>query len=173
MKLEKRGDGEAEELSSAGDTPGKKPVFVYIMILFIAAFLLMALSFFTNQHSNAENLGALQDSVSSLQAVQATQDRNLQLQEELVNTERELDALEEELRAAEEEAAGARGAADALLALYTLQQQYSAGSYDACRETLRSMESQGLTALLPAQGPDGVTPPAERYTQLKEAVEQK
>lgn len=49
MKLEKRGDGETpvpQEPSS-----GKKPVVVYIMILFIVAFLLMALSFVMHQRA--------------------------------------------------------------------------------------------------------------------------
>ena len=173
MKLEKRSDSETEERPTAGDTSGKKPVVIYIMILFIVAFLLMALSFFMHQRSNTEALGALQTSVSSLQAVQATQDKNIQLQEELVNAEEELDALQQELREAREEAAVTQEAADALLSLYKLQQQYSAGKYDDCRDTILSMEKQDLPSALPAQGPDGVTPPAERYTQLKEAVEQK
>ena len=47
MKFEKRSGGEAEAPSPAPeDKPsGKKPVVIYIMILFIVAFLLMALSF--------------------------------------------------------------------------------------------------------------------------------
>lgn len=44
----------------------KKPVVIYIMILFIAAFLLMTLSFFMHQRSNTEVLGELQDSVNAM-----------------------------------------------------------------------------------------------------------
>lgn len=173
MNLKKRSGSETEDLPAAGDKPGKKPVVIYIMILFIVAFLLMALSFFMHQRSNSEALGELQTSVSALQAVQATQDKNIQLQEELVKAEEVLDTLQQELRSAKQESAGAQGAADALLCLYTLQQQYSAGNYDDCRETIQSMESRNLISLLPAEGAEGVTPPAERYTQLKEAVEAK
>ena len=53
--------------TSPADKPGKKPVVVYIMILFIAAFLLMALSFFMHQRSNSEVLGELQNSVTTMQ----------------------------------------------------------------------------------------------------------
>ena len=58
---------------------------------------------------------------------------------------------------------------EAMLELYTLQQQFSAGDYDACMQTMQFMESQGLVALLPKED-DDVTPPAQRYEQLKEAV---
>ena len=54
MKFEKR--------AAAGETPteqepqetGKKPVIVYILILFLAAFLLMFLSLLAHQRSNSE-----------------------------------------------------------------------------------------------------------------------
>ena len=86
MKFEKRSGDEAETPSSAPEeTPstGKKPVVIYIMILFIVAFLLMALSFLMHQRSNSEVLGELQDSVTAMQEVQATQDALLALIAEL------------------------------------------------------------------------------------------
>ena len=86
MKFEKRSGDEAETPSSAPEeTPstGKKPVVIYIMILFIVAFLLMALSFLMHQRSNSEVIGELQDSVTAMQEVQATQDALLDLQNQL------------------------------------------------------------------------------------------
>ena len=50
------------------------------MILFIAAFLLMALSFLMHQRSNTEALGDLQDSVTAMQEVQGYQVKVIQLQ---------------------------------------------------------------------------------------------
>ena len=64
MKLEKRSGGQPSEAPE--EAPGKKPVLVYIMILFIAAFLLMALSFAAHQRRNTEALGELQNSVSAM-----------------------------------------------------------------------------------------------------------
>ena len=80
MKLEKRSDGQGEpnpDRQPETAPTGKKPVVVYIMILFIAAFLLMALSFFMHQRSNTEALGELQHSVTAMQEVQATQEKIL------------------------------------------------------------------------------------------------
>ena len=80
MKLEKRSSGEAEETPlPQEESHSKKPVVVYIMILFIVAFLLMALSFLMHQRSNTEALGKLQSSVSAMQEVQVVQDKVIQL----------------------------------------------------------------------------------------------
>ena len=169
MKLEKRSSGGPEEQPEKKPS-SRKPVVVYIMILFIAAFLLMALSFFMHQRSNTEALGELQNSVSALQEVQATQDENIQLQEELATANDEIEDLKKQLEDSQQEIDDAQAETAALLALYTLQQQFSSGDYDACRITMQSMEDQGLVALLPDKLEQDVTSPAQRYQQLKEAV---
>ena len=169
MKLEKRSSGGPEEQPEKAPS-SRKPVVVYIMILFIAAFLLMALSFFMHQRSNTEALGELQHSVSALQEVQATQDKNIQLQEELADANSQLEELRQQLDDAYAQAQAAQAETEALLALYTLQQQYSSADYDACRITMQTMVDQGLVELLPDTAQQGVTSPAQRYEQLKEAV---
>ena len=89
------------------EKPAKsKPVVVYIMILFIAAFLLMALSFLMHQRSNTEALGQLQNSVSAMQEVQANQEKIIELQEELNDAQKALEAQEDEAKVSEEEAKG-------------------------------------------------------------------
>ena len=99
MKLEKRSSGEAEETPlPQEESHSKKPVVVYIMILFIVAFLLMALSFLMHQRSNTEALGKLQSSVSAMQEVQAAQDKVIQLQEELDDAKDQVDDLEKQLQ---------------------------------------------------------------------------
>ena len=120
------------------------------MILFIVAFLLMALSFVMHQRSNTEVLGELQDSVSAMQEIQSTQDALLDLQDQLDDAEETVEALE----SAGEETQAALEAAEqenrALLALYQLQQLYAAGDLDGCRETLAAIEAEG-----PGRGPAG------------------
>ena len=71
MKFEKRADG-GEVTPASSETPetGKKPVIIYILILFLAAFLLMFLSMLSHQRSNTEALGQLQNSVSAIQEIQ-------------------------------------------------------------------------------------------------------
>ena len=181
MNLEKRTNGEEPAAPAPKEeSRSKKPVVMYIMILFIAAFLLMALSFLMHQRSNTEVLGKLQNSVTAMQEVQSLQDRIIELQEELSDMEDTLTAKEKDLEKAQADAqkrqatyvsdlSAAEKETEAMLELYTLQQQFSAGNYDACMETMQFMETQGLTALLPTED-DTVTPPAQRYEQLKEAV---
>lgn len=170
MKLEKRSGGETVEPAREERPAGKKPVVVYIMILFIVAFLLMALSFVMHQRSNTEVLGKLQSSVSALQEVQATQDKNIKLQEELSTAQTEIDALQSQVDKKDGEMLACQKEGDALMALYTLQQQYAAGDVDACLQTLQLMEDQALVELLPKESAHDVTPPSQRYQQLKEAV---
>ena len=173
MKMNKRSGGAAEPAPPAEEPkPGqKKPVIVYIMVLFIVAFVLMAMSFIMHQRSNSEALGQLTSSVNALQEVQATQDKNIRLQEDLDNALDENKSLEKKLEDANGTQDQSQAEASALLSLYTLQQQYSAADFDACRQTIQSMEDTGLAASLPTDaGISGITSPAQRYQQLKEAV---
>ena len=86
-----------------------------------------------------------------------------------------MEALEDDAKAAEEKAKEELGQAQlnsqALLSLYTLQQQYSAGDYEACLETIQEMEAGSYETLLPEKTEKDVTPPSVRFQQLKEAVE--
>ena len=169
MKLEKRSSEGEETPLPQEESQGKKPVVVYIMILLIVAFVLMALSFLMPQRSNTGALGKLQNSVTARQEGQAVQDKVIQLQEELDKAEDQMDALNKQLQEKDAAVADAAKNTEAMLALYTLQQQYSAGNYDACLSTMQRMEDEGLIARLPKENAE-VTSPAQRYAQLKEAV---
>ncbi len=159
----------------------KQPVVIYIMILFIAAFLLMALSSLIHQRSNTEALGELQHSLSNMQAVQASQDQIIDLQQQLADAEEAQDTLREELAALEQSTTAALSEKDqaiadaerrteALRALYTLQQNYLTREHDACMNILQYMEDNALAELLPDKAVDDATPPNLRYLQLREAV---
>ena len=178
MKFEKRdaagSPAPQEENNSQG---GNKPVVVYIMILFIAAFLLMALSFFMHQRSNTEALGELQHSVSTMQEVQANQEKIIDLQDKLAVAEEELNRVSEKLEKTEQERdaqeKALRQEQDALLALYALQQNYLNQNLDACAKTIEDAEKAGLSAALSDKSKNGVTAPAVRWQELKDAVEAK
>ena len=161
MKFEKRSGDEAETPSSAPEeTPstGKKPVVIYIMILFIVAFLLMALSFLMHQRSNSEVIGELQDSL-------------LDLQNQLDEAQTTIDALESSAEETDAALAEAQRENQALLALYTIQQQYSAGDLAGCQASIDAFEASEYRDALPETAEEGVTPPSQRYAQLKEAAE--
>lgn len=172
MKLEKRSDGTADNTPAPSPAPGerKKPVIVYIMILFIVAFLLMALSFFSHQRSNEQVLGTLQSSMSTLQDLQKSQDENVRLQDELDAANQQIKDLETQLMEQAALQADTDDAMDALLSLYILQQQYAAADYDGCKQTIQAMEDRGANDLLSEEMLNDVTSPAQRYQQLKEAV---
>lgn len=178
MKFEKRDaagtPAPQEEKPSQG---GNKPVVIYIMILFIAAFLLMALSFFMHQRSNTEALGQLQNSVSTMQEVQANQEKIIDLQDKLAVAEEELDETQTKLEEVQAESEAAQKALqqekEALQALYTLQQQYLTQNFEGCAKTIEKAEAAGLPNLLSDKSENGVTAPAVRWRELKEAVEAK
>ena len=65
MKLEKRSDG-SDVTPELPEEKGRHPVVVYIVVLFLAAFLLMVLSL-VMQHRSNQAMGRLEDSVSALQ----------------------------------------------------------------------------------------------------------
>ena len=80
----------------------KSHVLTYILILFIAAFLMMALSFLSHQHTNEQVLGQLKTNVSSLGRLQSALEENMQLQEQLDAQKIQLEELQKGLSASQE-----------------------------------------------------------------------
>ena len=171
MKLVKRSDGGPVEPQEDAAPKGKKPVVVYIMILFIAAFLLMAWSFASHQKSNTEALGRLQNSVTAMQEVQDLQDQVIALQKELAEAEKRVGQLEDESAARQSAVETLEKQREAMERLYRLQQKYSAQDYAACRQIIDEFESQNWADCLPILDDSSVTRPVDRYRQLKDAVE--
>ena len=189
MKLERRNGTGAPASPAPEETPSsgsgeKKPVIVYIFVLFTVALLLMIWSLFSHQRSNTEAIGRLQGSVSAMQEVQELQEQVIQLQKELAEVKEQ---LEQEQEAAETAAAAARDEAGALLAerdsleaqvaaltaLYRLQQLYAARDLESCEAEIGALGSGSLLDSLDAVSRErewSVTPPSERYLELKEAV---
>ena len=184
MTLERKDETASAPEEKCAASGGKKPVIVYILVLFLVAFSLMALSLLVHQRSNAEAMGQLQSSVSAMQEVQELQNRVIQLQEELAEVKEQ---LEQEQEAAETAAAAARDETGALLterdsleaqvaaltALYRLQQLYAARDLESCEAEIGALGSGSLLDSLDAVSRErdwDVTPPSERYLELKEAV---
>jgi len=171
MKLEKRSEGGPVEPVEDTAPKGKKPVVIYILILFAAAFLLMAWSFASHQRSNTEALGRLQDSVTAMQEVQDLQDQVIALQKELAEVEKNAEDLEEASSESQAHAEALEKQIEGMSELYVLQQKYSARDFEACRQVMERFEANSYADCLPGLSGEGVTSPAERYQQLKEAVE--
>lgn len=160
--------------SPAADAPKKpagKPVIVYIMIMFIVAFLLMALSMLMHQRTTSEGIGELQHSFSAMADMQAQQEKVIQLQEELSDAAEEKAELEAAISSLEEDVAAEELETKAMMQLYILQLQFQSEDYDDCRNTIQTMETLELAELLPAQKEYTVPSPAETYETIKAALE--
>lgn len=174
MKLEKRNEGGPIEPEEDLTPKGKKPVVVYIMVLFIAAFLLMAWSFASHQRSNTEAIGRLQSSVTAMQGVQ---DRVVSLEKELKTTQDRLQEQEREADLQEYELEASSRHYQALEGLYSLERLYRQENLGSCRKVIDDMEENDLVVCLSDHISDsekelGITVSVrERYYQLKEAVE--
>ena len=155
-----------------------KPVLIYIMILFIAAFLLMALSFAMHQRSNQQAMGELETSfMTTIKDMQADQDKLLILQDKLSDTENQLQDTQKQLSAAETALTESEALFAAQQQLYCLQQEYASGDYAGCKIIIDKMEASGAVNLLsstPLSTDSGsVTAPFVRFQQLKSAVLEK
>lgn len=174
MKLEKRSQGGPIEPEEDPTPTGKKPVVIYIMVLFIAAFLLMAWSFASHQRSNTEAIGRLQSSVTAMQGVQ---DRVISLQKELEEARDKIQELERQSELREYELEGSSRHYQALESLYFLERLYRQEDLEGCRKVLDHMEEEDLVVCLNNNLSDfekelGLPVSIlERYYQLKEAVE--
>ena len=158
----------------AADAPKKpagKPVIVYIMIMFIVAFLLMALSMLMHQRTTSEGIGELQHSFSAMADMQAQQEKVIQLQEELSDAAEQKTDLEDSIAALKESIAAEELETKAMMQLYILQLQFQSEDYDDCRNTYQTMQPLALAELLPAQKEYTVPSPAETYEPITAALE--
>lgn len=153
---------------------GKKPVIIYILILFIVAFLLMALSLLVHQRDNTEALGQLRDSVTAMQTAQNTREELTAVQKELVEAQKSLEDLERELQDLQAELDRSEKTNQAYFSLLCLQQLYDSGDYEACWEKIQQMESNGYDVLLPLSAGDDRYPdspsPGRQYELLKQSI---
>jgi len=151
---------------------GGKPVVVYIMVLFIVAFLLMALSLAMHQRSNQANMDELKSSVQALENAQAAQGQVMELEKQLEKVLEENEALQknleeqEELRTAEQvERDSLASRAAALEKLNQLLQYYNARDYESCYPLLNEFAC-GLADSLPKEAPEGLTSPLEQFEAI-------
>lgn len=137
----------------------QKSVYIYLVILFAVALLLMAYSMMMNKRTHQQTLAELRDSSSSLQNYM---ERVESLEEQLARTEQERDA--ERLSGYEWEKKST-----ALAYLSDLEYQYREKEYEKCREIAKLMEP--FAEYLPiASLSGGIPSPADRYKTICEEL---
>lgn len=147
---------------------GNKPVVVYIMVLFIVAFLLMALSFLMHQRSNSEVMGELRSSVSAMQELQASQERIDQLEQELEEAQAAADAFQDANETSRNQASHAEHLLEetqaALDWFWQLNEAFVRGDLEQCRTLLETMNVNREAPLSDYLPQDSAA--AERYREI-------
>lgn len=133
----------------------KRSVYLYLVILFAVALLLMAYSMMMNNRSHQQTLAELRDSSSSLQ----------NYMERVDSLEEQVDALQQDLDASRLSGYEWEKKLTALSYLSDLEYQYREKNYDACRDIVKTMEPfVGYLPLASLSG--GIPSPAERYQTI-------
>lgn len=153
---------------------GNKPVVVYIMVLFIAAFLLMALSFFMHQRSNTEVMGEIQSSVSAMQELQNSQETIAQLQKELKAAQETAAVFQEANETARNQASllehQLERTQEAMDWFWQLNEAYIREDTARCLEILETMNSNQESPMSECL-PEG-SAAAARFQEIQEALDQ-
>ena len=140
MKLEKRGEVSAEEAAAAEaaqetvqaeQTAGrKKPVLLYLVILFAIALFLILFSFLAQNRVNA----------MEMQEMQAEVDAARELQVKYEQSQAENASLRTQLEEANALAAEESRVRQALELVWQLERYYVSGDNEACRAVLEAMD---------------------------------
>lgn len=173
MKLENRtgqvpSPGEGPEETPSADS--KKPVIVYILILFIVAFLLMALSLLMHQHSNTEALGRLNESIAAMKEAQDTQERIAELENELEEANAAARQFQDANETSRNQASHAQHileqTREAMDCFWQLDEAYVLENTDQCAELLAKMVQNTEDPLWEYLSPQA----AEKYAEILAAL---
>lgn len=153
----------------------QQSVLIYLVILFAAAFLLMALSYFMQRRTSDATIEGLRgQSVEDIQEENETLKQQVaDLEEQLEEAQRELDGLQtltENLTVMQEQLT------KAMDLFWQIDEAYVRGRYSLCRTLIAQMEdtTQGsaLKESLPRESTTDTDrfSPADRYQEIYDAV---
>ena len=159
---------------AGGGAGGNKSVVVYIMVLFIAAFLLMALSFFMHQRSNSEVMGEIQSSVSAMQELQKSQETINALQKELKSAQEAAETFQDANETSRNQASQLEHTLErtqeAMDWFWQLNEAYVCEDEARCREILETMNGRQESPMSEYL-PEG-SAAAARFQEIQEALAQ-
>lgn len=166
---------EGQEPRRGGAGKGKTtPVFVYLAVLFAAAFLLLLLAYFVQQRNSADAIDDLRTSMTATREELMEQNRQLQEEKDALETEREelktgLDSLQNKYNDLNEQYDQAQGniteleqAATRWSNFWTLEQNFQAQDYEACAGFFKTPNMS--STLLPPSGTE------ERVDEIYQAL---
>lgn len=163
----------------------KAPVFTYLIILFLAAFLLLAMSYFMQQRKLEgmdASLAGLKESVSAMQTVEAMQEDNANLRTQVADLEKQLEEITAERDSLSLSLERSQSAADdlnkqtiALEWLRQIQNNYDRKFYRYARPMIQQFNAYGLEPYLPTVSTVNsdeleTEAPADAYQRIVEAL---
>lgn len=153
----------------------KPNVMGYLVILFIAAFLLMFLSYFMQRRTDQETIDSLKVSVSSMQSVQDMIADNLELRSENEALDVLTTSLTTENASLQAEVDHQNQQLIALDWLWRIQRGFGRGEYTATREMINRFEADQLFHYLPTESlsDESGLSPLEQYNSLLTALSYK
>lgn len=143
----------------------QKSVIEYIAVLFIAAFILLAVTFIMERRNSAQAINNLKESVSAMQTVDDLHAENTTLEKQVNDLKKENASLKD----------GAEVQSRSLQAMdwfWQIDEAYTRGRYSQCRTLIQKMEDAGLISALPAESVTDTdrSSPAERLAEIQDKV---
>lgn len=115
------------------------PVFGYLAIMFAAAFLMLLLAYFIQQRNNSVAMEGLRDSISSFKSLDALQEENKLLEQQLEALEAEQEQLREEYEKLESEYQLEHAYALSWDAFWNLESLFVQERYEECVQEIQAM----------------------------------
>lgn len=180
-------DSRKKRSSTGTDAPRRKnqqrgrrnSVFQYIAVMFMAAFVLLLVTFLMERRQSQQQIDDLRQSVSAYQTLQGLMDDNSQLREDVDRLDRQVQALESQLTAAqtrqtelEAQLQEREKAAQAMDWFWQISDASIRGRTTLCRQLITSMEESGLQDHLPRENATGTDQPSpyDRYQEIRGRV---
>lgn len=151
-------------------------VVLYILLLFLAACVLILMSYLVQKRNNAQILDGLNQSVSAMQSITALQEENKELTVQVGDLKGQVEKLQNQVDKLTEETASLQAERDALTRasqaldwFWQIDEAYVRGRYSSARGLIEEMSAAGLTVDdLPADSASdtGRPSPAERFQEI-------
>lgn len=152
------------------DPQRQKPVIIYILVLFVVALMMMALSLLMHQRSNEEALGELTDSIAAMREAQSDQNRLNQLQKDLDEAKELLTEFENAAETARNQASHANyvleQTQEAMNWFWQLDEAYVLNDTQRCAEILAEMNQNPESPMQEYLSGKA----ADRYTEILAAL---
>ena len=158
----------------------RQSVLLYLVILFAAAFVLMAWSFLMQQRSSNQTIQDLRESVTAMQSAGDIREENAALKEQVADLEAQLEEAQRELEGlqtlTENLTVMQEQLTKAMDLFWQIDEAYVRGRWTLCRELIERMEDVSAGSALKESLPRESTTdnerfsPADRYQEIYDAV---